>query len=168
MVKKKYVLSLFVVLVVLGIVAFTLSSVLMAAESPEIISFKSSSTTVTLGDSFTLDWEVVGAKSIEITGPEKIPDILFPQKYQFEVWPTKTKKYSIIAHASDGSSVSEELVVEVVDNSTTVAIDDFKATSSQVESGSNVELTWDVRNEESVVITDSQGNEVKFSAKTSG
>jgi plastocyanin len=165
LIKKKYVISLIIVVSILIVSMVLLSNILMAAKSLKILNFEASDTKVVLGDSFKLKWNVEGADILEITGPEKIPDILFPLEYEFEIWPTETKTYTLTAFTEDGTSVSEDVIVKVVDPDNSVAINQFQASDYEVSPGSTVELSWDVKNAEVIKVADKDGKEIEIKDK---
>jgi len=163
MLTKKRTLSLSIFLFVLIVSIISINTSLFAAETLSILKFEASNTKVVLGEAFILSWEVTGSNSIEISGPDKLPDMVFPEKYELELWPSKTTTYTLTAYSASGQKVSKSIVVEVLDNSNTVAIDSFTASKYSISAGDSVILSWETRNEDSIALLDGANNEIKVS-----
>lgn len=81
--------------------------------SPKILTFKASQTEVSRGDLVTLSWTTENAVSctIETSDGAKLKNR--KPNGSISLTPNKTKKYTLIAYAADGSKTTSELTITV-------------------------------------------------------
>ncbi|MEN8907506.1 MAG: hypothetical protein ABF289_16265 [Clostridiales bacterium] len=120
--------------------------------------FTASDSEIELGDTVTLNYKVLNAKSIEIVGLEKQiecnPNVT---KDSIKVWPLASTTYVLLAVGYNGEMVSAKVTVNVVKKQDEPVINVFKASSYSVSRGTLVSITWDTDNVSSCSIVTSDG-----------
>lgn len=106
------------------------------SSTPTIASFAATPSVIQAGNSTTLSWSVSGADAVSIT-----PDIGVVTGNSVTVTPTATTTYTLTATNTAGS-VAQTSTVTVNAASTGPSIDSFTASSTNVEAGAAVTLTW--------------------------
>jgi hypothetical protein len=162
--KNYLIFKIVILLCIFCIASSSISFVSFAEENLEIVSLTASKTEINRGESFILEWEVTGADWIIFEGPEKLPDMIFPLTGNYEFFPLKTTTYTLIAYTEE-TSVRKSITVTVLDNLDSVVIDDFSASEYTVSPDTEIELAWIVRNEESLEIVDSNGNNIDIDSE---
>jgi hypothetical protein len=127
------------IIVLIALFAFMPNSDVMASEIdkqdelPVISTFTASKSSVTLGETIMLEWNVSNAESIEIVGLLKGPDEKLPLSGRIEIWPFATTTYILYAKSAHGT-VSQSITVKV-DKAGEARIDYFKASAPEVVEG---------------------------------
>ena len=131
-----------------------------ASSAPIITTFSVSPTSIKAGEVSTLTWDVIAAKSINIS--QGIGGVA--SKGSTQVTPAATTTYTLIA-ASDYGSANKSATV-TVDNSTTIGpaisttppvINTFSASRNSITLADNITLTWDVTRARTVSISPDVG-----------
>jgi len=134
------------------------------SKAPIITVYSASPASIIAGETSTLTWDIIGAKSINIS--QSIGGVA--SKGTTVVTPSETTVYTLIA-ANDYSSVTESVTVNVdtsnVTNKEKTAITKdppeisaFSASPSSITLGDNVTLTWTVKGARTVSISPDVGN----------
>ncbi len=126
----------------------TINLEVSTSKAPIITTFSASPTSIKAGDDCTLTWDVIGAKSININ--QGIGGVA--SKGTIQVTPSETATFTLRAD-SDYGSVSKSLAVSVDTSGVTTGpaltkdppvIKKFSASSSSINLGEEVTLTWEV------------------------
>lgn len=147
---KSTFMGLLVLSMVLGMALSASAASYAPPAAPVINYFTSSAASVEMGDTVTLSWDVQNAESIEIIGIEKLPEEL-PMKGTLEAWPLASTTYVLNAYGANGTMTSATVDVNVGAQGA-VEIVEFKASATQVESGTPVTLSWKLLNAKSIEI----------------
>jgi len=134
-----------------------------SSDAPIITTFGASPTSINSGQSSTLTWDVIGAKSINIS--QGIGGVA--SKGSTQVSPAATTVYTMMA-ASDYGSVIKSVTVTVDTTNTTSAtstaitkappaINTFSASQNSIMLGDNITLTWAVNGARTVSISPDVG-----------
>jgi len=134
------------------------------SSSPIITTFSASPASIKSGQSSTLAWDIVGAKSISIS--QGVGGVA--SKGSTLVTPAATTAYVLTA-ASDYGSVTESVMVTVDTTNTTntadtaitktpPAINTFSASRNSITLGDNITLTWAVARARTVSISHDVGS----------
>jgi plastocyanin len=124
-----------------------------------ITSFSVSSQKVNPGDTVTLSWTTQNAVSVNIIGIEKTGEADLAVNGSIEVWPLNTTTYTLEAVGSNGSKVMRSITV-TVNTPSYLSITSFIASSTTVNKGSLVTLSWTTQNASNVKIKTSLGQEL--------
>ena len=119
-------------------------SVEVLTPAPVIDSFVTDPSTITSGDSTTLRWTTSNALSLTLSNQD------FPVDGSFSVSPTSTRTYFIRAYENadkTGRSVGASVTVTVVPPP---VIDSFSASSTSIQAGDSVILSWETTDATSV------------------
>jgi hypothetical protein len=118
--------------------------------APKVSTFAASPNAVTLGDTITLSWSVMGVRSVSIS-----PDLgdLLPSGSILLI-PTATTTYTLSAvnHYGTENSTATVTVSTITDNVTPPVIKSFTATPSSISTGGTSNLTWDIRGATAIII----------------
>jgi hypothetical protein len=116
------------------------------SSTPRINYFWTFDRTIDSGESINLWWNTYNATKVEIIGLEKDPETVLPLTGKLEVWPMATTTYILKAYGEDGTVVSKALTVNVESILPDPDIVKFEASSSDINIGETVTLSWDVIN----------------------
>mgnify|MGYP000574901129 CR=1 FL=1 len=135
---------------------------------PTIGSFTSSQTSdVVPGSSVNLDWTVNNATGIEITdelGASVTTSTM--NSGTFTVVINSNKTYTLAATNAAGTTTSSPLQITILGSP---AVNSFTASqTSDILSGSTIDLSWDVTDAMTIEIADSGGNNVTTSSMATG
>lgn len=133
------------------------------SSAPVITTFSASPASIKSGEASNLAWDVIGAKSINIS--QGIGGVA--AKGSTQVKPAETTTYTMIA-ASDYGSVTKSFTVTVDTTNTTntadtaitktpPAINTFSASKNSITLGDNITLTWAVARARTVSISHDVG-----------
>jgi hypothetical protein len=134
-----------------------------SSKVPIITTFSSSPAAINSGESSTLTWDVIGAKSINIS--QGIGGVA--SKGSMQVTPAATITYTLTA-ASDYGAVTEAVTVTVdtanaanrpgtAITKTPPAITTFSASGNSIMLGDNITLTWDISGARTISISPDVG-----------
>ncbi len=131
-----------------------------ASNTPIITTFSAGPASINSGESTTLIWDVIGAKSINIS--QGIGGVA--SKGSTKVTPVATTTYTLTA-GSEYSSVTRSVTVTVNTTSTTIAenttsppaISTFSVNRNSIMLGDNITLTWAVTRARTVSISPDVG-----------
>lgn len=123
-------------------------------KAPKVVFFTASEDNITAGDTVTLTWFVLNAKTVDILGMEKVVECVWPLVGKTEVKPTKTTTYVLTA-VSDGGKASASVTINVKEKAPAV-INSFEASEEEINKGDAVTLAWDVSDATSVSINSSE------------
>jgi len=122
------------------------------SNSAKINYFWASPSVIDEGETSKLYWDTVNTKRVEIIGLEKEPEAL-DTTGNLEVWPLATTTYVINAYGNDGTMKSKSVTINVKGTSlspspspSNPSINSFSASSTNIELGATVTLSWDVKN----------------------
>jgi hypothetical protein len=145
-----------------GSVTGTATVTVLAASSPVITSFTANPSTITSGQTTTLQWAISGAKSATLDGAAI--DTTSGSK---TVSPTANTTYTLVATNSAGSSTSK-VTVTIATSTTLPVISSFTANPMTLiaDSGSSATLQWAVTGATSLSIDNSVGSVSPLSTGT--
>jgi hypothetical protein len=132
-----------------------------SSDAPIITTFSASSTSIKSGEISTLTWDIIGAKSINIS--QGIGGVA--SKGSAQVTPAATTVYTLIA-ASDYGSATRSVTVTVdttgISSGPAItknppAINTFTASQSSIMLGDNITLTWAVEGARTLSISPGVG-----------
>lgn len=122
-----------------------------------IVDFSVDPSTVELGSSATLSWQVTRADQIRISAQDGADLVAMAEPTgTFEVSPNETTTFLLTASAAGQEDVTETVVL-TVNQPTGPQVDSFTATPDSVDLGSSSVLAWSVTNATSIEISDETG-----------
>ncbi len=134
------------------IAALALAAACSKKSAPKINAFTADHTDIFDGDVVTLTFDVSGATRITIT-----PDPGVVTASPVTVTPHATTTYTLRAE-NDAGAISQDIAVTVTTRPAGAKINSFSAVPSQVASGGQVTLTWNVAKAASIKISDGSAN----------
>jgi hypothetical protein len=142
------------IMLFLGMPFITVSAAIYEpAKAPKIKSFTASTAKVKEGETVVLQWQVVNAARIRITGLEKEDEeqVVLPLSGSMEVLPTATTTYLLEAVGKNNEVVSKTLTVEVVPEKE----DDFLVLEPDIHDwGSEYIINFDINNTSDQTVED--------------
>lgn len=116
--------------------------------SPDIRTFSASRTQIKAGNTIRLSWDVINARRILLKNSYE--DIDVSKQTSIERSPMEDTTYTLIAFAVDEQiSISKEITVYVLQE---VVINDFLSNIDQTLESQAIELSWDVKFAEKIVL----------------
>jgi hypothetical protein len=127
-------------------VARTTVTVAASAGAPNVLSFTANPTSIALGQSSTLNWQVTNADSVSISGVGAVAP-----GGSTSVSPTTTTTYTLTA-VKGTQSVTATVTVTVTSGPAPTVLS-FTANPTSINSGQSSTLSWQVSNADSVSIS---------------
>ena len=129
------------------------ASITVNPAGPMIDTFTATSTTITEGESTTLEWTTSGATTVTIPGTSGTLTV----DGSVNVSPTETTIYTLTASDDDAATADATATVTVTVNPAGPMIDTFTATSTTITEGESTTLEWTTTGATTVTIPGTSG-----------